>query len=94
VADELPHTPQEAHMTDPTRRSQSDRDGTAGRGSSGGLAGWQKVVGIVGLALLLVLAVLLAAGDHGPGRHAPGGSQEQSTNVEGAAGHDPSGWNH
>ncbi len=79
-------------MTDPTSRSHTDHDDAArpGRGSSAGLAGWQKLVGIIGLVVVLVLAILLTGGDHGPGRHASGGSQEQSTRVQGGPGHDPS----
>ena len=58
------------------------------------LASWQKVVGIVGLVVVALLVILLLTGDHGPGRHAPGGSQEQPADVEDAAGHDPSRWDH
>lgn len=79
-------------MTAPTPPPDADRDGAAdpSRGPSGGLAGWQKSLGIIGLAVVLVLVILLATGDHGPGRHAPGGSQEQPTDVEDGPGHDPS----
>ena len=65
-----------------------------GRGPARGLAGWQKVVGLVGLAVVAALVILLLAGDHGPGRHAPGGGQEQPADVEGGAGHDPARRNH
>jgi hypothetical protein len=65
-----------------------------GRGPAGGLAGWQKVVGLVGLAVVGALVILLLAGDHGPGRHAPGGDQQQPADVEGGAGHDPARSNH
>lgn len=68
--------------------------GDQAEGRSGGLAGWQKVIGIVGLALVVLLAILLATGDHGPGRHVPGGGREQPAEAEDIPGHDPSRWNH
>lgn len=82
-------------MTDPTSRSHTEHDGAPPprRGSSAGLAGWQKLVGIIGLAVVLVLAILLTGGDHDPGRHAPAGSQQQPALVEGGSDHDPSRWN-
>lgn len=82
-------------MTDPTPSPQaSDEDATGdGRGHAGGLAGWQKVVGLVGLAVVAALVILLLAGDHGPGRHGPAGDQEQPADVEGG-GHDPARRNH
>lgn len=77
-------------MTDPTPSSHGGDDDAAGdgRGHGAGLAGWQKVVGLVGLAVVAALVILLA-GDHGPGRHAPAGNQEQPAEVEGGGGHGP-----
>jgi hypothetical protein len=50
--------------------SSSERDGSADRGPTAGPPRWVKVSGIIALVLvLLVLIVLLAGGNHGPGRH-------------------------
>jgi hypothetical protein len=83
-------------MTNATSRPGMGDDGAArpGRGASAGLARWQKVVGVIGLGVVLALAILLLGGEHGPGRHTPSGSQEQPTDVEGGAGGDLSRWNH
>jgi hypothetical protein len=52
------------------RPSSSERDGSADRGPTAGPPRWVKVAGILALALVvLVLIVLLAGGNHGPGRH-------------------------
>ena len=58
--------------------SSSERDASADRGLTAGPPRWVKVSGIIALALvLLLLIVLLAGGNHGPGRHqssrGPGG---------------------
>ncbi|MFF5218412.1 hypothetical protein [Micromonospora sp. NPDC000442] len=51
-------------------------DQAEGQGSSTGTPRWVKVVGLV-VALLLVTFVVFQvtglAGEHGPGRHLPGG---------------------
>jgi hypothetical protein len=50
--------------------SPPKRDGSADRGPIAGPPRWVKVSGVIALALVvLVLIVLLAGGDHGPGRH-------------------------
>ena len=52
------------------RPSSPDRDGSAERGPTAGPPRWVKISGIIALALvLLLLVVLLAGGNHGPGRH-------------------------
>jgi hypothetical protein len=50
--------------------SSSEREDRADRGPAAGPPRWVKVFGIITLALIvLVLIVLLAGGNHGPGRH-------------------------
>jgi hypothetical protein len=52
------------------RPTSPERDGSADGGPTAGPPRWVKVSGIIVLALvLLVLIVLLAGGNHGPGRH-------------------------
>jgi hypothetical protein len=52
------------------RPSSPERDGSADRGPTAGPPRWVKVSGIIALALVVVvLIVLLAGGNHGPGRH-------------------------
>jgi hypothetical protein len=82
-------------MTDPSADRQARDDDMAGidREAAGGLARWQKVVGLVGLVVLAALLALLLLGDHGPGRHALGGGDGQAADVEVDAGHDPFSWN-
>jgi hypothetical protein len=55
-------------MTD--QPSSPERENRADRGPTAGPPRWVKVFGIITLALIvLVLIVLLAGGNHGPGRH-------------------------
>ncbi len=55
-------------MTD--QPSSPDREDRADRGPTAGPPRWVKVSGIITLALIvLLLIVLLAGGNHGPGRH-------------------------
>jgi hypothetical protein len=55
-------------MTD--QASSPEREDQADRGPTAGPPRWVKVSGIITLALIvLVLIVLLAGGNHGPGRH-------------------------
>ena len=50
--------------------SSPERDGSAERGPTAGPPRWVKVSATIALALVgLVLIVLLAGGNHGPGRH-------------------------
>jgi hypothetical protein len=55
-------------MTD--QPSSPEREDRADRGPTAGPPRWVKVSGIITLALIvLLLIVLLAGGNHGPGRH-------------------------
>jgi hypothetical protein len=58
-----------------------------------GMAAWQRVVLILGLAVVLVVVVLLAGGDHGPSRHTRGADAETTTDAAEEL-HDVSRWNH
>jgi hypothetical protein len=50
--------------------SSREREKSADRGPTAGPPRWVKISAIIALALaLLVLIVLLAGGNHGPGRH-------------------------
>jgi hypothetical protein len=50
--------------------SSPEREDRASRGPTAGPPRWVKVSGIITLALIvLLLIVLLAGGNHGPGRH-------------------------
>ncbi len=58
-----------------------------GRGATTGMARWQKVVGVIGLIVVLGLGILMFSGgglgSHGPGRHGsatlmPGAGQEDN----------------
>jgi hypothetical protein len=50
--------------------SSPQRDGSADRGPTAGPPRWVRIAGIIALALVvLALIVLLAGGNHGPGRH-------------------------
>ena len=54
-------------MADPSSQSGPD---TGGSGSTTGTPRWAKTFGIIAIVLaLLLIIVLLAGGDHGPGRH-------------------------
>jgi hypothetical protein len=60
------------------------------RGATTGSSRWQKVVGIIGLVVLLVLGIrmFVVGGGHGAGQDAPGVNQEQ----EDGGGHVPPPW--
>jgi hypothetical protein len=52
------------------RHSSPKREDSANRSPTAGPPRWVKVAGIIALALVvLALIVLLAGGNHGPGRH-------------------------
>ena len=55
--------------------SVDDAGVAPGRGSTPGTPRWVKVLGIVGLVLVLLIAglMLFGGGQHGPGRHTQSG---------------------
>lgn len=59
-------------------------------------ARWQLVLGLVGLAIVVGLALLLfgpGGGGHGPGRHGPDATQQApQSDPEAVVTHDPSRW--
>lgn len=56
------------------------RDDDVDRGAAPGAPRWVKVFGIIVLVVVLLFAILLlAGGDHGPGRHAPSGDRRGHT---------------
>lgn len=68
-------------MADEPPETGDPRDGSAASGEevpAGGSdprpsrsARWQKVLGVIGVVVAVLVVVLLVTGDHGPGRHAP-----------------------
>lgn len=66
-------------MTDLTRSPDSNRDS----GDYPGVPRWVKVLGIIGLVLvaLLVILLLFAGGEHGPGRHTGGDGGDHGANA-------------
>ena len=75
-------------MNDQPRRSDTPGEG-APHDRSPGMARWQKLTAVIGVALLVTVVVLLAGGEHSPARHAP--AQQP---VEDGSLHDPSRWDH
>ncbi|GIH79241.1 hypothetical protein [Planobispora longispora] len=75
-------------MTDPHTGPDAGSDARAGSGR-GSTPRWVKVSGIIAvLLLLLALTVMLASGgDHGPGRHLPGGGADPRTHLPHATDH-------
>jgi hypothetical protein len=62
-------------------------------GATTGIARWQKVVGIIGLVVVLGLGVLMfgpGGGGHGPRQHVPDESQERQIDTGDGGDHDPS----
>lgn len=71
-------------MADPPLDVETDAGPERGSGTSR----WQKVVGIVGLVLILWLGIQLFGPGGGPGQHTPAGNQEQQIDQDGG-GHVP-----
>lgn len=59
-----------------------------------GTSRWQKVVGVIGLLVLLLVGsrILGAGGNHGPGGGMRGDDQEQTGGTERGGGHVPPPW--
>ena len=71
------------------RPSPPERDGSADHGPTAGPPRWVKVSGIITFALIvLLLIVLLAGGNHGPGRHQSARGYGGHLPSVAAAGHD------
>ncbi len=83
-------------MTEPSHDPHTNDEPGAHRSRepSPGRPGWQKAIWILGILVLIGLAILLATGEHGPGRHAPEADPQQDEDAGGPEGHDPSQWNH
>jgi hypothetical protein len=67
------------------------------RRATTGSSRWQKVVGIIGLVVVvLAIGIVLFrvgfAGDHDPGKGTPGGNQEQQTGTDTGGEHTPPPW--
>jgi hypothetical protein len=80
-------------------------DGTGmGRdhGPTTGTSRWQKVVGIIGLVVVLGVGIKIFGGGGGPGGHDPGGNTPPAVTEDGdqplpsggGGPHDPSNWGH
>jgi hypothetical protein len=61
--------------THPNPDSGHDGSVRPDRGSTSGTPRWVKVFGLIALlvVVLFVVVMLIGGGEHGPGRHAPGG---------------------
>ncbi len=67
-------------MTEPHPDPPSGHDcrGRPNRGSTDGPPRWVKIFGVIAfvVVVLFVLVVLIGGGEHGPGRHTPGGGSD------------------
>ena len=70
------------------------RDHTAG--SSTGAPRWVKVFGIIAVVVVVLVVVLFVfgGGEHGPGRHAPGGGSDTTLETPGSHTGPPPGFEH
>ena len=64
-------------MADENGESQTGAAGAEGRPTAG-TPSWVKVFGVIALVVvvLFVVVLLVRGGEHGPGRHAPGGGSD------------------
>jgi hypothetical protein len=68
-----------ADPRDPNIGNDTGHDpGTIPTGGSTGTPRWVKVFGVVALlvVVLFVVVLLIRGGEHGPGRHSPGGGSD------------------
>jgi hypothetical protein len=71
----------------PSPTGDTDNTPVPSGGSTARTRRWVNVLGIIALILILLFGVwLLAAGGHGPGRHAPSGDVDGRTWI--ASGHE------
>ncbi len=81
-----------------TFRTPDAREDTGvgpGRESITGTSRWQKVVGIIGLVVLLAFAILrfgLGGGGNGPSQDTRAENQEQQVDAEGGGEHEAPPW--
>jgi hypothetical protein len=77
----------------PASRTGDDTDVAPDRGSMTGAPRWVKVSGVIVLvlvALFVVLQLIGLGGQHGPGRHSPGGGSDTISDTAGGhTGHPP-----
>ena len=69
----------------------ADETTLEGERATTGVPRWVKVSGLGGILLvaLVVAAMLIGGGEHGPGRHLPGGDGGAESAPPGAEGHTP-----
>ena len=62
----------------PSPDSDHDREVGPDRASTTGTPRWVKVSGLIALlvVVLFLVVMLVGGGEHGPGRHAPGGGSD------------------
>lgn len=78
-------------MSDPSHTADAGGEPEPARRSSR----WQILVGIIGLIAVVWIGLqMLSGGEHGPGRHGPGGDQTPTEAPADPAGDPPDGGGH
>ena len=84
-------------MDDPPPSEPGDETGIErDRGSITGAPRWVKVFGVIALVLVAVVVVVavVGGGEHGPGRHMPGGGSDTPSDTPGGHTGPPPGLEH